>query len=144
MVQALPKGLYEQLLDEELQERISAFPELKSILRQIDDESAPHDYAQFVALLLQQALRQRLPHDRIPLLNRLIELVAAQDGLDYLQRRRLLSVRDSVLVAIPGNKGADLPRPVTPLNSSVLLTGQGGDACPGSEVLYSSCDFQKG
>ena len=34
MPQPLPQGLYEQLLDEELQERIAATPELKAILRQ--------------------------------------------------------------------------------------------------------------
>lgn len=122
----LPRGLYEQLLDEELQERIASTPELKAILRQIDDESSPHLYAQFVAQLLQQSLRQVEPTDRIPLLNRLIELLAAQDGLDYLLKRRLLSRDKSVLIEVI-NQHQSQPRPITPLNSSALLTGQGGD-----------------
>jgi superfamily II DNA or RNA helicase/HKD family nuclease len=126
MWQSLPQGLYEQLLDEELQARIADAPELRVILRQIDDESAPHAYAQFIARLLQQSLRQVEHAKRIPLLNRLIELLAAQDGLDYLQRRKLLANEKSVLTEIsPGHKG--LPRPVTPLNSSALLTGKGID-----------------
>jgi superfamily II DNA or RNA helicase len=122
----LARGLYEQLLDEELQERIASTPELRAILRQIDDESSPHLYAQFVAQLLQQSLRQVEPTKRIPLLNRLIELLAAQDGLDYLLRRRLLSCEKSVLFEV-NNQCHSQPRPITPLNSSALLTGQGGD-----------------
>lgn len=122
----LPQGIYEQLLDDELQERIASAPELRAILRQIDDESSPHLYAQFIAQLLRQSLRQVEPTERIPLLNRLIELLAAQDGLDYLQRRRLLASDRSVLTEITTQNRAQ-PRPVTPLNSSALLTGQGGD-----------------
>lgn len=126
MLQPLPQGLYEQLLDEELQGRIAATPELRAILRQIDDESAPHTYAQFVAQLVQKSLRQLEPTDRIPLLNRLIELLAAQDGLDYLLRRRLLASERSVLTEVLGHTRSQ-PRPITPLSNSALLTGQGGD-----------------
>lgn len=123
---SLAPGLYEQLLDEELQERIAATPDLKAILRQIDDESAPQAYGQFVAKLVQQSLRQVEPTERIPLLNRLIELFAAQDGLDYLRRRRLLATDKSVLTEISFSTRSK-PRPITPLASSTLLTGQGGD-----------------
>ena len=126
MPQPLPQGLYEQLLDEELQQRLTAAPELRAILRQIDDEAAPHAYAQFVNQLLRQALRIVNPEERVPLLNRLIELLAAQEGLDYLARRRLLSSKQSVLTEVAPAQGM-LPRPVTPLNSSALLTGQGVD-----------------
>ena len=38
MARPLPRGLYEQLLDEELQQRIAAAPEMKPILRQLDDD----------------------------------------------------------------------------------------------------------
>jgi superfamily II DNA or RNA helicase len=126
MSEPLPPGLYEQLLDEALQQRIAAAPELRAILRQLDDEAAPQVYARFVAQLLQQALRQVHPRDRLPLLNRLVELLAAQDGLDYLQRRRLLAEDKTVLTEITPHRHA-LARPVTPLDSSALLTGQGGD-----------------
>lgn len=126
MQDLLPPGLYQQLLDETLQERIGAVPELRAILRQLDDESAPHTYARFVAQLLQQALRQLQPVDRLPLLNRLIELLASQDGLDYLRRRRLLAEDRTVLTEIASGAGS-LARPVTPLDSSALLTGRGGD-----------------
>lgn len=126
MPKPLPQGLYEQVLDEELQERLSAIPELKPILRQIDDESAPHAYAQFVAALVRSAMRQVEKTRRIPLLNRLIELLAAEDGFDYLQRRRLLAREKTVLLELT-RETTPRPRPITPLSSSALLTGQGGD-----------------
>ena len=122
----LPTGLYDRLLDEKLAQLISAHPELRVVLLKIDDESAPNHYAQFVAQLLQQALRQVNPEARLPLLNRLIELLSAQDGLEYLQRSRLLSEEKSVLSEVTRHTTSSL-RPVTPLNYSALLTGQGGD-----------------
>jgi superfamily II DNA or RNA helicase len=123
----LPQGLYEQLLDDELQQLIAAHPELGVVLRQLDNESAPHAYAQFVSHLLQQALRIVRHEDRVPLLNRLIDLLAAQDGLGYLRRRRLLTSEKSLLIEVRRDTAAPHSRPVTPLNSSALLTGQGGD-----------------
>lgn len=123
---SLAPGLYEQLLDEDLQARIAAAPELKAILRQIDDESAPHTYAQFVSKLVQESLRQVEPAERVPLLNRLIELLAAQDGLDYLHRRRLLASEKPILTQVSCTT-VSKPRPITPVASSALLTGQGGD-----------------
>jgi len=122
----LPTGLYDRLLDEELEQLIAVHPELRVVLRQIDDESAPNHYAQFVAQLLQQAMRQVNAEARLPLLNRLIELLSAQDGLEYLKRRRLLSDEKSVLSEVTRHTKS-LLRPVTPLNFSALLTGQGGD-----------------
>jgi superfamily II DNA or RNA helicase len=122
----LPIGLYDRLLDEKLAQLISSHPELRVVLLKIDDESAPNHYAQFIAQLLQQALRQVDPEARLPLLNRLIELLSAQDGLEYLQRSRLLSEEKSVLSEVTRHT-TSLHRPVTPLNYSALLTGQGGD-----------------
>jgi len=126
MSQNLPGGIYEQLLDEQLQEQILAAPELRVILRQIDDEEAPSSYAQFVAQIVHQSMRQLEPKDRIPLINRLIELLAAQNGLDYLLRRRLLGAEKSMLLEVSSHKVAH-QRPITPLSSSTLLTGQGDD-----------------
>ena len=126
MSQRLPLGLYEQLLDEELQEQIASVPELRSVLRQIDDEAAPYSYAQFVARLVQHSMRQVDTTDRIPLLNRLIDLLSDQDGLGYLKRKRLLAIPNSVLTEVSRQDRTN-PRPITPLSSSTLLTGQGGD-----------------
>jgi len=126
MPKNLPEGIYERLLDDELHELIDSHPELSVLLRQIDDEMAPDLYAQFVGQVLKKALRIVQPDARIPLLNRVLELLAAQDGLDYLHRRRLLNSDKALLTEVGSVVGKSV-RPVTPLNSSSLLTGQGSD-----------------
>ncbi|PAW63036.1 MAG: NgoFVII family restriction endonuclease [Opitutia bacterium Tous-C1TDCM] len=126
---ALVPGLYERLLDEELSLALSAHPELSPILRKLDDEEAPHAYGQFVFQLLVQALRNRTPEERLPLVNRLIELLSSTDGLDFLRRKTLLDSPDSVLLslhapsALGDGPATSLPRPATPLSTSSLLTG---------------------
>ncbi len=122
----LPVGIYERLLDEELQSLLEANPELKPVLRSIDDEASPHTYAQFVGQLVRQALCITKKEQRIPILNRLIELLSATDGLEFLERKKLLTREKTLLVGI-GLTSAALPRPETPLATSSLLTGQGAD-----------------
>ncbi|WP_416397146.1 DUF3427 domain-containing protein [Allohahella sp. A8] len=125
-------GVYERLLDEELNEAIQFHPDLQATLRKIDDESSPHAYAQFVGQILQRALRSCAVEERRPLINRLLELLAARDGLDYLLRRRLLEQEPCLLTEVhpareAGQGRKSLPRPETPLSCSALLTGQRGD-----------------
>ncbi len=122
----LPLGLYERLLDEELQNLLSGQPELISIFRAVDDESTPHLYAQFVGQLLQKALRITSVDARLPLVNRLIDLLSATDGLEYLSRRKLLEVNKTLLTEVRVATSS-LTRPQTPLSTSMLLTGQGAD-----------------
>ena len=124
----LVPGLYEQLVDAELAEALTAQPELKSLLGKLDDEDAPHAYSQFVSNILAHALRTRKPEARLPLVNRLIALISATDGLDYLQRKTLLAESKPVLLSlqspIPGQLiSPPLIRPETPLTTSSLLTG---------------------
>lgn len=119
-------GIYERLLDTELSGALASSPELKSILRKIDDEAAPHTYSQFIAQLLQQALRITKTEARIPLLNQIIDLLSATDGLEYLERNRLLSDSKNLLTEVNQSTVA-LPRPQTPLTTSALLTGLGND-----------------
>lgn len=123
---ALPIGIYERLLDEELQELLAANPELKLVLRAIDDEAAPQSYAQFVGQLVQQALRITKKDQRVSVVNRLIELLSTTDGLGYLARKRLLRSEKNLLTEV-NTIGSNLARPETPLSVSSLLTGQGAD-----------------
>ncbi|WP_027961707.1 DUF3427 domain-containing protein [Halomonas halodenitrificans] len=125
-MERLSEGLYERLLDEELKEQLKAQPDLKPVLRKLDDETAPHAYAQFLGRLLHQALRIVDDDHRLPLLNRLIELISATDGLDYLARKKLLETDRPVLSEL-GQGAQRLPRPATPLATSTLLTGLGHD-----------------
>ncbi len=124
----LVPGLYEQLLDAELAEALVGQPELKSSIGKLDDEDAPHVYSQFVSHLLSHALRTRKPEERLPLVNRLIELLSATNGLDYLRRKTLLATSEQVLLSLqtpaPGEAvPPKLNRPETPLSTSSLLTG---------------------
>ena len=121
-------GLYERLLDQDLSEALAAQPELKPILRKLDDEESPHAYSQFLFQLIAQALRDRRPEDRLPLVNRLIALLSATDGLDYLQCKTLLAAAEPVLLSLQaltpgGHPPPPLPRSSTPLATSSLLTG---------------------
>lgn len=124
----LAPGLYEQLLDTELQGALAAQPELSAILGKLDDEESPHAYSHFVAQILGSALRACAPTERMALVNRLVELIAATDGLDYIRRRTLLATPNPVLLGLQSaTPGADSPsphpRPETPLSISSLLTG---------------------
>jgi superfamily II DNA or RNA helicase len=121
-------GVYERLLDQELQDSLEAHPELRPILKKLDDEEAPHIYGQFLFQLVVHALRNRSPEGRLPLVNRLIALLSATDGLAYLQRKTLFASPDSVLISLQsppsgGDEITGLPRPATPLSTSSLLTG---------------------
>lgn len=123
---SLPVGIYERLLDEELQDLLDANPDLKPILRTIDDESAPDTYAQFVGQLVQKALRISDKDQRFVLVNRLIHLLSATDGLEFFERNQLLAQDKNLLTEIVRGT-TRLPRPHTPMAVSSLLTGQGAD-----------------
>lgn len=122
----LPLGIYERLLDEELKEILDSRPELRPILRGIDDESSPHLYTQFIAQLVHQALHIAKKEDRISLINKLIDLLSSTDDLDFLARKKLLSEKKNLLTEIRGIHSG-FARPETPLSTSSLLTGLGLD-----------------
>lgn len=126
--ESLPVGLYERLLDDGLAEILNAHPELRPTFEKLDDESSPASYSQFVAQVLREVLPQTHAVDRLPLINRMIELLSATDGYGYLRKRRLLSKPRSLLKQIqPAAIAHDWPRPATPLSISSLLTGGGED-----------------
>ncbi|MBN2808622.1 MAG: DUF3427 domain-containing protein [Deltaproteobacteria bacterium] len=123
---SLPIGIYEKVLDEALKGLLDAQPDLKVVLRKLDDELAPHMYAQFVGKLLEKSLHIAKNEQRVPLINRVLELLAATDGLDYIDRHKLLSDEKNLLIEVRQSTKA-LIRPASPLSTSALLTGQGID-----------------
>jgi len=124
----LPCGLYETLLDEELAALIAEHPELKPTLEAIDGESSANTYSQFLFQLIRKALPATKADRHVEIVNRLIELLSAEDGLDYTRRKLLLQRPDIVLREIqPATAVQPLPRPGTPLNFSSLLTGSCDD-----------------
>lgn len=121
-------GLYERLLDEELAELLRARPDLRCTLEKLDNEIEPSSYSGFIHHLLLEVLPSTKPDARIKLINRIIELVAAEDGLDYTKRRRLLSEPKTLLTQIrPIEQQTQWPHPETPLSISSLLTGSADD-----------------
>ncbi len=124
----LTPGIYERLIDVELAQALEAHPELKPILGKLDDEDAPHTYGQFLFHVISTALRQKRPPERLTLVNRLIELLSATDGLEYAKRYALIQTVEPILLGLQTAEHLEPPpRPLTPLTTSSLLTGRRGD-----------------
>ncbi|WP_156792189.1 DUF3427 domain-containing protein [Desulfotalea psychrophila] len=126
MSEQLPAGIYERVLDTELQELLQNHPELKVILRKIDDELAPHVYSQFVGKLIQETLHSAKKEQRIDIFNRILDVLSATDGLAYQQRHKLLGAESNLLLQVSKDSQAYV-RPKTPMTTSSLLTGLGID-----------------
>lgn len=123
----LALGLYQRVLDGNLAELIERNPDLACILKSISEEEAPQTYTQFLSKLLYQALRITKGDKRVPLVNRLIDLLSSSDGLDYLANMKILETPENMLTSVTEEVGVTLERPDTPLNTGALLTGVGGD-----------------
>lgn len=125
---SLEIGLYERVLDKELAELLASHPELRPTFEKLDDESAPVTYSQLIAQIVRQLLPQKKAADCLPLINRLIELLSAEDGQDYLRKRILLTEPRALLKQIqPATVKNPWPHPATPLSISSLLTGAAED-----------------
>ncbi len=125
----LPKGLYDRLLDEDLQEVLMAHPDMVPSLAKIEEDAEPDVMAQFVRQILKGALPQKNERERVLLLNRLIQLLAECDGLEYTQKKCLLTTGPQhVLRQVrQSEKDSLLPEPETSLRFSSLLTGSADD-----------------
>lgn len=111
---SLSVGVYEQVLDEELQALLDSHPDLKPVLRKIDDEEAPEVYAQFIGKVLGKALHVAKKNQRVDIINRLLELLSSTDGLDYVQRHAVLADDKNLLTQVGDSRS--LPRPLPRLN----------------------------
>lgn len=119
-------GIYEALLDEYLHDILAQHPELKTIFGKIDQEEQPSRYASFVSKVLEQALREEPdPEKRLLLCNRIIEQVAGEPGRGHLEKHRLVSKKEPILLEITPThyNTSGIPRPHTPLAESSLFTG---------------------
>ncbi|MBU1171857.1 MAG: DUF3427 domain-containing protein [Proteobacteria bacterium] len=126
MPNQLYPGLYDALVDCSLQELLASNPELRIVLDKIDHEEQPARYASFVSKFLEQALRViDDPEKRLSLCNRIIELMSGTEGMEYLENRKLVSGRKTLLLEItPPNYGRPgIPRPQTSVVESSLFTG---------------------
>jgi len=119
-------GLYDALLDHALQEILAEDPELRAVLEKIDSEEQPARYAAFVAKLIEQALRCEVDSEkRLALCNRMIEMLADNTGMDYLNSHKLVAAGKPLLLEVtPPHYGrSGIPRPQTSIVESSLFTG---------------------
>lgn len=125
---SLECGLYERLLDEELEELLASYPELSPIFEKVETEREVADHSHLIAQILRQVLPSVKDSSRIALTNRIIDLLASQDGLEYTRKRRLLERPKSLLTQIlPSDDHPPFLVPETPLSISSLLTGAADD-----------------
>ncbi len=123
----LAPGAYARILDEELEELIALSPDLLQTLRELEEEEEPGQFSLLLGQMFLQALRQCSSATRATLLNRLIELLGAQEGLDYLVRKKILHP-PRMLTSVYRRGPIDQPWPLphTALNTSFLFTGAAG------------------
>ncbi|MHB1349836.1 MAG: DUF3427 domain-containing protein [Desulfobulbaceae bacterium] len=119
-------GIYDALLDQSLQDILTQVPELRAVLGKIDIEEQPARYASFVAKIIEQALRVvDSPEGRLVLANRIVDLLAGETGLAYLEKHKLVAARNSLLLEItpPQYGRSGISRPQTSIVESSLFTG---------------------
>jgi superfamily II DNA or RNA helicase len=122
----LSYGLYDTLLDLSLQKLLQENPELRVVLKKLDESEQPARYAAFIAGLLKQALlHEKDPAGRHELCNRVIDLLAADPEQDFLRQHRLVEPPRSLLYEItpPYLASSGLSRPQTSMVESSLFTG---------------------
>lgn len=126
----LPQGIYESLIDEDLNSILQMNPELRSVFGKLDPEEEPARYAAFLARLLEKALRlEDDPETRLRLCNEIIERIAGNESTEFLQGNRLVKADKPLLLEItpPNYAQGGMPRPQTALVESSLFTGSPAD-----------------
>lgn len=139
---SIPYGIYDALLNEDLQDALARHPELRAVLGKIDVEEQPTRYAAFVARVVEQAMREESdPATRLSICNQLIELISRESERSHLEKRRLAQAQKSLLLEItPPNYGIPgVPRPHTSLTESSLFTGSPREPQLAHELQKEMC-----
>lgn len=126
----LPQGIYEALLDEELNSILQRNPDLRTVFGKLDPEEEPARYAAFVTRLLEKALRlEDDPETRLRLCNEIVERLSGNQATQFLQGNRLIKSDKPLLLEItpPNYAQGGMPRPETALVESSLFTGSPAD-----------------
>jgi len=122
-------GIYDALLDNHLLEMLERFPELRTVFGKLDAEEQPDRYADFVARVVRQVLKEETdPDNRRRICNAVLEQMYS--GTEHQATvRQLVAGKKSVLQEItpPDYAGKGVPRPHTPISESSLFTGSPRD-----------------
>jgi len=129
MTSKLVYGIYDALLDNHLQAILDQYPELRTVLGKIDVEEQPARYADFVAKVVRQVLREEMDSDkRHQICNAILSHL--NDGAEHQAKaRQLIAAKKPVLLEVtpPHYAKPGIPRPHTPISESSLFTGSPRD-----------------
>jgi superfamily II DNA or RNA helicase len=139
----MKKGLYEQVLNEEIeQELLESEKEYTYFKGGIDEAEAPEILSQYMSSLIAKKLQQRKDkgkslEEQVVWLNEVIALIDDQDGTQKISEEasQLMAVfekKDPRLLHIKKNK--DIERPETSLSQSSLFTGSKNEPAMFSEL----------
>lgn len=118
-------GLYEQLITRQLSSALVGL-EASAEVDSLEEADQPVVLARHVSAVVERALRNARPSDRVALANRLLAQVADGEAVDD-PARQLLSLTSGLP---PGPQ----VRPATPLSDAALLTNVKGEPTLGAEL----------
>ncbi len=131
-MEELSDGLYESLLTQRLEARLSAATNRVPDLRAIDEAEQPEILARHVRdATLRSLSARRDPAQRVELVNQLLAVLQQQDDAALDNPRQLMSL---VPPAGPGVAQISTARPATPLSDAALLTNARGEPSLGAEL----------
>src|SRR5690606_21253559 len=136
-------GLYDTIIDRALAERIDALGtrRLKPRPASIEPAELPDRIAEFVAGWVRAVLAAVPDHERdktaLTVAARVLDVLLETGRLDDLARRRLDPKLERLLaveVLTPTGEPAAIPRPLTPLRDTVLMTNAPDQPSVGPEI----------
>lgn len=129
---SLLEGVYESLITTGLEKRLTGSSGVEIRRQAIAEADEPEVLSRHIRQATLRALRaERKPERRIQLVNRVLELLAAEEDRVVDGASQLLSVMSP---AQPGTPARSMGRPATPLSDAALLTNASGEPGIGSEL----------
>ena len=129
---SLLEGVYESLITEELKARMGRTGGFEVRSHDVAEADEPEVLSRHIRQATLRALRaERKPERRIELVNRVLELLSADDDRVVDGASQLLSVMSP---SRPGHPTRSTDRPATPLSDAALLTNASGEPGIGSEL----------
>ena len=131
-MEELQQGLYESLLTERLERRLSAAAALDHDVRLVDPVEQPEVFARHVRdAAFRTFTSQRDPARRVELVNRLLGVLDQADDAARAGPRQLLAVTRP---SAPGVVVTSTIRPAIPLSDAALLTNAPNEPSLGAEI----------
>ncbi len=129
MTNKLAYGIYDALLDNHLQAILDQYPELRTVLGKIDTEEQPARYADLVAKVVKQVIREETDSCKRTLICNAILAQLYAGTEQQVNIKQLVSANKPVLLEItpPNYARSGIPRPHTPISESSLFTGSPRD-----------------